>query len=299
MRLAFQGELDLRGTLAPLLAGPLDPTARVGPLELLRATRTPDGPATLHVEIVAAGALCAQAWGPGADRALAGAPDLLGLAEAPGALPDAPPRLRELARRARGVRLPRTHRVVEVLTLLVLQQKVSWREAARAFRNLVRAFSEPAPGPFPGLWLPLASETLRSLPAGALPPLGVTSRQAATLRELGWRARRVEEADAMPCAAAEARLLALAGVGPWSARSAMLRGMGHADAVPTGDYNLPSLVAYNLAGEERADDDRMLALLDPFRGQRGRVTRWIVAAGRRPPRRAPRAALRLLPGTGI
>jgi len=130
MRLAFQGELDLRGTLAPLLAGPLDPTARVGPLELLRATRTPDGPATLHVEIVAAGALCAQAWGPGADRALAGAPDLLGLAEAPGALPDAPPRLRELARRARGVRLPRTHRVVEMPTLLVLQQKVSWREAA-------------------------------------------------------------------------------------------------------------------------------------------------------------------------
>ncbi len=295
MRLSCEGPLDLRGTLAPLMAGPLDPTARVSPRELLRATRTPAGPATLHVESVGAGSLRCGAWGPGADWALARAGDLVGLADSAAVVPEAPPRLRELARRARGVRLSRTHRIVEMLSLIVLQQKVSWREAARAFRNLVRAFSEPAPGPFPGLWLPLAPETLRSLPAARLPPLGVTSRQAATLRELGWCASRVEEADALPGAEAEARLRAVGGIGPWSARSALLRGMGDADAVPLGDYNLPGVVAYNLAGEERADDARMLALLEPYRGQRGRVIRWLVAAGRRPPRRAPRAALRPLP----
>jgi 3-methyladenine DNA glycosylase/8-oxoguanine DNA glycosylase len=75
----------------------------------------------------------------------------------------------------------------------------------------------------------------------------------------------------------------------------MLRGLGHPDAVVVGDYNLPHLIAFHLAGEERADDARMLELLEPYRGQRGRVIRWIAAAGRHPPRRGARRALRPLP----
>ena len=43
----------------------------------------------------------------------------------------------------------------------------------------------------------------------------------------------------------------------------------------------PNLVAWNLAGEPRADDARMLALLEPFRGQRGRVLR-LLGLGRAP-----------------
>ena len=50
-----------------------------------------------------------------------------------------------------------------------------------------------------------------------------------------------------------------------------------------------------IADEERGDDERMLELLEPFRGHRGRVLRWILAAGRHPPRRAPRSRLRSLP----
>ena len=67
--------------------------------------------------------------------------------------------------------------------------------------------------------------------------------------------------------------------------------------MPVGDYHLCHHVSYNLAGEERADDDRMMELLEPFRGQRGRVVRWLMIAGRAPPRRGPRMPLRTLPGT--
>jgi 3-methyladenine DNA glycosylase/8-oxoguanine DNA glycosylase len=296
--LVFEGPLDLVGTLGPLAVGASDPTLRLTRREVVRASRTPEGPASLQVVRVAEGRLQARAWGAGGGWCLDRIRDLLGLDEEGVELAQASPALRQLARRARGVRMARTHRVVEALVPIVLQQLVSGAEAMRAFRNLVRTFSEPAPGPFEGLMLPLGPEQLRALPPAGFPPLGVLPRQGRTLCELGWRARRLEQADAMKPAAAERRLLAVAGIGVWSANSVLLRALGHADAVPLGDYNLPRLVAFNLAGEEQADDARMLELLEPYRGQRGRVLRWIGAAGRLPPRRGPRRPLRPLGAEG-
>jgi hypothetical protein len=51
-------------------------------------------------------------------------------------------------------------------------------------------------------------------------------------------------------------------------------------------------VSFALAGEPRADDDRMLELLEPYRGQRARVVRLLEAGAPTAPRRAPRAQLR-------
>ena len=62
--------------------------------------------------------------------------------------------------------------------------------------------------------------------------------------------------------------------------------------VSVGDFHIPHLVSWNLAGEPRADDARMLELLHPYRGQRGRVIRLLEAGGRRPPRFGPRLELR-------
>jgi 3-methyladenine DNA glycosylase/8-oxoguanine DNA glycosylase len=259
-----------------------DPTLRVGEREAVRATRTPEGPATLYFTTTEV-----RAWGDGADWAIEHARDLLGLADSPpDSLPDS------LPAGARAVRLARTHRIFELLVPLVLEQLVSGAEAGRAFAALVRHFSAPAPGPFADLWLPLGAEQLLAIPAAAFPALGALPRQGATLRELARRASRVEEAAAMDADAAERRLLAFPGVGIWTARSAMLRGMGHADAVPLGDHHLPRIVAFHLTGEARGDDARMLELLEPWRGQRGRIVRWILDAGRMPPRRGPRLAMR-------
>jgi hypothetical protein len=43
-----------------------------------------------------------------------------------------------------------------------------------------------------------------------------------------------------------------------------------------------------LAREPRAGDDRMMELLEPYEGQRGRVVHLIQASGVRPPRYGPR-----------
>jgi 3-methyladenine DNA glycosylase/8-oxoguanine DNA glycosylase len=74
----------------------------------------------------------------------------------------------------------------------------------------------------------------------------------------------------------------------WTAAEVALVALGDADAVSVGDYHLKHQVAYALAGEERGTDARMLELLEPYAGHRGRVCRLIVAAGITAPRRAPR-----------
>ncbi len=71
-----------------------------------------------------------------------------------------------------------------------------------------------------------------------------------------------------------------------------MRALGDPDAVSVGDFHLPHLVSWALAGEPRADDARMLELLEPYRGQRGRVIRLLEASGIRPPRYGPRLAPR-------
>jgi hypothetical protein len=65
--------LDLTRTLAVHRRGPGDPTMRVLPGGVLRATRTPAGPATVELHLVGA-RIHAEAWGPGAEAALDAVP---------------------------------------------------------------------------------------------------------------------------------------------------------------------------------------------------------------------------------
>jgi hypothetical protein len=55
-----------------------------------------------------------------------------------------------------------------------------------------------------------------------------------------------------------------------------------------GDFHLPDLVCWALAGEPRGDDVRMLELLEPHRGQRARLVRLLELSGSAPPRYGPR-----------
>jgi hypothetical protein len=80
-------------------------------------------------------------------------------------------------------------------------------------------------------------------------------------------------------------------LGPWTAAQ-VGSALGDADAVPVGDYHLPNTVDWVLAGEPRGTDDRMLELLEPFAGHRGRAARLLTLSGVHAPRFGPRAQLR-------
>ena len=84
----------------------------------------------------------------------------------------------------------------------------------------------------------------------------------------------------------------VAGVGPWTAAKVASVALGDPDAVPVGDYNLPHMVGYALEGTARSTDERMLELLEGYRGHRARVLRLLTVAGIGAPRFGPKKPLR-------
>ncbi len=294
--LPLPAPFSLRLTLGIHARGRADPSLRFEVSgSAWRATRTPEGPVTLFLE-AHAGTARARAWGPGAAWAVAGLEGLLGLDDDPTALVPRHPAVLAAVGKTRGLRLGRTGAVVEALVPAILEQKVTGDEARRAIRGLVRVYGEDAPGP-PGLRLPAAPEILAALPYHALHPLGLERRRAELVRAVCQEATRLErlgEAAAGPKAPPEDRarayaaLRAFPGIGPWTAAEVGMRAFGDPDAVSIGDFHIPNMVAWALAGEPRGTDERMLELLEPYRGQRGRVIRLLELAGFKAPRFGPR-----------
>lgn len=279
--------LDVALSLSPLRKGRWDPSIRLTHDQVLRAAWTPSGPATLHARVAAGEAAC-EAWGDGADWALEHAPGLLGaLDDLTGFAPDLHASVARVARRLPGLRIIRSGQVADVLVPTILGQRVTSLEATRAFHQLVRRHGQPAPGPG-GLRLPPHPSTVARLPPHALRRAGVDGTRAATVIEACRRVDRLQEAATMSRDLARRRLTAVRGLGPWTAAIIERVAFGDADAVEVGDDHLPDVVAWNLAGQDRADDDRMLELLAPFAPHRGRTLRLLAVGGRGAPRYGPR-----------
>ena len=142
---------------------------------------------------------------------------------------------------------------------------------------MVRTLGEPAPGPLPGMFVPPRPERVAATPYQVFHRLGIERRRADVLRRAAVVARRLEETVGLPLEAAYARFRAIPGVGPWTAARTALIALGDPDAVPVGDLHIPHMVSWHLAGERRGSDERMLELLEPYRGHRGRVVRLLLA----------------------
>lgn len=287
--LAFRPKsaLDLRLTLGPIGQGAW---LRIEPMDAWRATLTPDGPATLHVA-VRGDAVEVRAWGPGAAWAVAQSRALCGEEDDAGGFEPDSPLIKRLQRHALGLRITKTKAVFEALVPAVLGQKVSGVEAHRAYQMLVRELGTPAPA-HPHMIVPPGPAVLAATPYWTFHRFGVERRRADTIIRAARSAKRLEETVSMDHASARERLEAFPGVGPWTSATVALTALGDADAVPVGDYNLPHAVGYALDGTPRSTDERMLELLEPYRGHRGRVIRLLMAGHGGAPRFGPRMPLR-------
>lgn len=274
-------DLDLRNTVR----GAKQPLM-IGPSEAWWATRTPDGPGSLALERRSPTVVAATAWGPGATWLLEQAPLVLGLAddldgfEPTGTVGE--------AWRRQPFRLARTDRPWDALVGAILGQKVQATRARQSRRAIARRFGERAPGPREG-WLLPSPETVGSMSYADFHPTGVERKRAEIIIRTARELPRME-APQDP-ARFKARLQRVHGIGPWTANLVSAQVLGDPDAVPTGDFHIPNTVAWMLAGEARADDHRMLELLEPFSGHRWRVVRLAKANGAAP-RYGPRLSLR-------
>lgn len=283
-----------------LLSSPLDPRTtmrfslpgtsaalRLSPNGGTYALRTAGGPATVTVSL-SAGAIEATAIGPGAVEAIDAVPRTIGLDDDPASFPVSTGPLRELHLRHTGLRLGSTGRVFDSLLPTVLGQRVTTDEAKRSYRELVAAVGEPAPGDA-GLRLPPSPDAVAAMSYEDLHPFGVERARAGIVIEIARRARRLEEIVDMERAAAVQRLLAVRGIGEWTVGSILGPVWGDRDAIPRGDYHLPNLVSWMLAGEPRGTDDRMEELLEPFRPYRRRAMILLKLSGAHSPRYGPRS----------
>ena len=242
------------------------------------------------------GTVDVEAWGPGATWAVDRAAALCGEQDDDSSFKPAERVLADLHRRHRGLRVPRTHSVFEALVPVVLGQKVTTDEAHASYRALVAALGTAAPGPV-RMRVPPPATVLAETPYWQLHRFGIERRRAEVIVRAARSARRLEETCEMELPNAWSRLQAFPGVGPWTAAKVALVALGDADAVPLGDYHLPHMVGFAFEGTARSTDERMLELLEPYRGHRARVLRLLMLAGIGAPRFGPKMPLRDIANT--
>jgi AraC family transcriptional regulator of adaptative response / DNA-3-methyladenine glycosylase II len=149
---------------------------------------------------------------------------------------------------APGLRVPGCWSGFELATRAVLGQQITVKAATTLAGRIVKCFGQPcalAKGVthlFP---------TPEALAEADLTPVGVTSARAATIRCL---AREVRDGDLRFEGVVDTedslnRLRKVAGIGDWTARYIVMRGLGEPDAFPAGDLGLLRALSLKNASE--------------------------------------------------
>lgn len=280
--------VDAPGIDPALVLGPLrmlyaDPTLHWGDGTVRRSTWTPDGPGVITLTWgEEPGRVSVRCEGDGAAWLASRASRLVGAHDdASSFKPEGT--VGRLWSLFPGDRVGATGTVWHDLAWFVVQQRVHRSDAAAQWRRLVTTFGEPCAS-YDGLYSPPDPNRLARAAPWALRSIGIDGRRATTLIEVARRAHRLHSLAEVPYAEALRPLSSIPGVGPWT--TSCLSGItwGEVDTVIVGDSGIPSLIASTLAGERRADDARMLELLEPFRPHRYRVLRLALAARSRRPR---------------
>lgn len=288
----LDGPYSVRHAL-PGQGHPFDPTYASRPGSVRFAARTPAGPVAVRAR-ERAGALTVEAWGAGAGWMTTRAELLAAAGDDPRRLRFVDARLDELNRRHPDLRHGAHGCVVDTLLSRTLGQRVLAVEAGRSWAALCRELGDAAPGPL-GLQLPPDPDRVADTPSWWFHQHGVERSRATTLVTIARHARRLAEVVDLPLPEAYGRMRAVRGLGPWTVNGVARTALGDPDAIVVGDFWISHAVCSYFTGRPRGSDEEMLALVERWAGQRGRVERLVHLSGHRvqrfgPGRRTPRIA---------
>ena len=180
-----------------------------------------------------------------------------------------------LHRQLPGLRLLRVPWLYDMTCSAILQQRIRTVDAMRDWRRIAQKFGAPAPL---GLRAFPSAEILAKVPRFELQAMGIDAQRSRTLLRFAQESRFLPLKPTMQFAELREHLQRIPGIGPWTTESVMGYGAGDTDAAIPGDLHLPHLVSYALAGEPKGSDERMMELLEPFRGHRFRIIRLLYAS---------------------
>ena len=179
------------------------------------------------------------------------------------------PWLTRLTERLRGMHPPRYPSLWEAMAHAIVFQQISIHAASSIMRRTVQALCAPyephgdAIHPFftPSSVLFASDETLRAV--------GLSANKVDHLRSA---AAAVEDGGVteellagLSSEEAAAKLVAIPGIGPWSAAVVLLRGMGRLDVFPLKDSGVARSLR-ELSGDPELDPAALLEALGPVKG---------------------------------
>jgi DNA-3-methyladenine glycosylase II len=176
-------------------------------------------------------------------------------------LVEADPRLAPVLEKAGRPNLRRRPAGFPGLCAIVVSQQLSTSSARAIWGRLEAAFD------------PFHHDELRRARAPRLARLGLSKPKIKTLKALGAAVSKgaidLEALGRMEADDAHKALVALHGIGPWTADIYLLFCLGHADAFPSGDLALQEAARIAFRLRSRPDAKRLLALAQSWRPWRG------------------------------
>ncbi len=180
------------------------------------------------------------------------------------------PRWRRLVAARAGLRIPQTPSVFEGLVWAIAGQQVNLAFARTLRRRLIELAGRRLDGRL--VAHPTPAEVARLEPSDLL-RLQFSRNKAEFLIEIARSSRLDFEAlPDGPATAAEEILLALRGVGPWTAHYVLMRSCSFADCVPVGDSGLIRALQRLHRLAERPDSSEQQRLLAPLAPHRSLAT---------------------------
>jgi DNA-3-methyladenine glycosylase II len=147
------------------------------------------------------------------------------------------------------------------LCAIVCGQQLSTASAAAIWGRLAAAFD------------PLHHDSVRQARADKLARLGLSRPKIKALKAIGSAISKghidLDAVGNMPADDAHAALIALHGIGPWTADIYLLFCLGHADVWPAGDLALQEAARIAFGLRKRPDAKGMVKLAEPWRPRRG------------------------------
>jgi len=173
----------------------------------------------------------------------------------------ADPRLQPVADKAGSFSLRRREAGFAGLCAIVCGQQLSTASAAAIRNRLFAAFD------------PFHHESVRKARTDKLKRLGLSAPKIKAIREIGKAVAKgqidLTAVGDMDADAAHAALIALHGIGPWSADIYLLFCLGHSDAFPAGDLAVQESARIAFGLRKRPDAKQLTKMAEAWRPWRG------------------------------